>query len=80
MKTIDLAKGPLTVEELLATARDESIIVQSTDGSSFVVSAADDLTTEIELLRRNHRFLGLLDSLKEDQRTVSLEEVEEQLR
>jgi len=66
MKTIDLATHPLSVDELLDSARRESI----------VVSAADDLSTEVELLRRNHRFLTLLDTFKQDSRTVSLEEVE----
>ena len=80
MKTIDLSTNSLTADELLQSARDESVIVRSADGTTFVLSAADDLTTEVELLRRNHKFLALLDSYKQDQRTIPLKDVEERLR
>jgi hypothetical protein len=80
MKTIDLTARPLTLNELLDSARDESVVVRSADGMTYVLSAADDLTSEIELLRRNHQFLALLDSLKEDRTRVPLEEAERRLR
>ena len=80
MRTVDLAATPLTVDELLESARDEAVVVKSADGTTFVLSAADDLTSEIELLRRNHQFLALLDSLKTDETRVSLEEAERRLQ
>ena len=80
MKTIDLAKKILSVDELLNSARKESVILKSADGTCFVLSAADDLTTEVELLRRNHAFLTLLDAHKQDQKTIPLEEVEKRLQ
>lgn len=80
MKTIDLTENPLSATELLDCARGESVLVKSTDGTSFVVSAADELTTEVELLRRNHKFLTLLDEYEQDQTAVSLEEVERRLQ
>lgn len=80
MKTIDLSVEHLSAEELLAKAQGESVVVKAADGSSFVLSAADDLSTEVELLRRNHQFLTLLDEFKRDQTKVSLEEVERQLK
>ena len=80
MKTIDLAKTSLTIDQLLDAARDESVMVKAADGATFVLSSGDDLTTEIELLRRNHRFLALLDACKQDQRTLSLDEAERRLQ
>jgi hypothetical protein len=80
MKTIDLSKTQISVNELLNSARDESVIVKSSDGTSFVLTIANEFATEVELLRRNHTFLTLLDSLKLDQESISLEEVEERLR
>lgn len=80
MKTIDLATHPLSVNELLNSARDDCVVVKSADGETFVISAADDLSTEVELLRRNERFMALLDSWKQDRRTISLDEVEKRLR
>jgi hypothetical protein len=80
VKTVDLAAHPLTLDELLESARDEAVVVKAADGVTFVVSAADDLTSEIELLRRNHQFLTLLDSWKEDQTRIPLEDAERRLR
>jgi hypothetical protein len=80
VRTIDLTTNPLTVDQLLQSARDECVMVKSADGTTFVLSAADDLSTEVELLRRNHKFLALLDSYKQDQRTIPLEEMEDRLR
>jgi len=80
MKTIDLATQPLSVDQLLDSARRESIVLKAKDGETFVVSAADELSTEVELLRRNHRFLTLLDAFKQDTHTVSLDEVERRIR
>jgi hypothetical protein len=80
MKTIDLTGSPLTLNELLDSARDEAVVVKSADGMTFILSAADDLTSEVELLRRNHQFIDLLDSLKKDQSRIPLEEAERHLR
>jgi len=40
----------------------------------------DEFATEVELLRRNHTFLSMLDEFKKDNQTIPLEEVEKQLR
>ncbi len=79
MKTIDLSIEHLSADELLERAHGESVVVKSTDGTSFVLSAADDLTAEVELLRHHHQFLTLLDEFKQDRSKVSLEEVEKRL-
>ena len=80
MKTIDLSETHMSVNELLDSARNGSIIVRASDGTPFVLSLADDFVTEVELLRQNHAFLALLDTYKQEQKTLSLEEVEERLR
>jgi hypothetical protein len=80
MKTIDLSVTHMSANELLDSARNESIIVRASDGTPFVLSLADDFVTEVELLRQNHAFLALLDTYKQAQKTLSLEEVEERLR
>lgn len=55
-------------------------MLKASDGTAFVLSMADEFTTEVELLRKNRPFLTLLDSFKRDESTVSLEEVEKRLR
>ena len=61
-------------------AREETVLITTEDGESFVVSAADDFESEVELLRRNHRFLSVLDRLKADTEAISIEEAEKSLR
>ena len=80
MKTIDLAKSNLSLDEALKSARAESLLLKCANGEQFVVSVADDFATEVELLRKNHAFLEFLDVCKQDKTNVSLEEAEERLR
>jgi PHD/YefM family antitoxin component YafN of YafNO toxin-antitoxin module len=61
-------------------ARKEPVLVTTEKGESFLVSSADNFETEVELLRRNHTFLALLDGLKQEEETISLAEAEEKLR
>lgn len=79
MKTIDLTVEQLSVQDLLETARNETVVIKSTTGVSYFLSTADEFTTEVELLRRNHKFLTLLDRYKQDKRTLSIEEAEKRL-
>ena len=61
-------------------ARKEPILVTTEDGESFLVSSADDFEREVQLLRRNHAFLALLDELKQEREAIPLAEAEEKLR
>jgi hypothetical protein len=80
MKTLDLSTQPISVAELLDMAEKDSLLVKRGKGDSFVISHADEFATEVELLRRNHAFLAMLDKLKQDQDTVPLKQVRKQLR
>ena len=80
MRTIDLARQPMSIAELLDLAREDAVLVKTGKGDSFVVSHADEFATEVELLRRNHAFLTMLDTFKQDQDTIPLDEVEKRLR
>ncbi len=59
-----------TFEEMLANIR------EAAEGWLEV----DEFDTEIELLRRNHILLAMLDEFKEEKETVPLEQVEKDLR
>ena len=80
MRTVELATKAASVEELLSMARQENVLVTTADGQSFLISTADDFDSEVQLLRRNHKFLTMLDKLKKDRETIPLEEVEQALR
>ena len=70
----------MSIAELLDLAREDAVLVKTGKGDSFVVSHADEFATEVELLRRNHAFLTMLDTFKQDQDTIPLDEVEKRLR
>ncbi len=80
MKTVELSAKAPSVLELLSMARQDNVLVTTEDGDSFLISSADDFDTEVELLRKNHKFLAMLDKLKRDRDTIPLEEAEETLR
>lgn len=80
MKTVNLPSEPISAAELLDMARSDSVLVKTGTGDSFVVSHADELATEVELLRRNHTFLTMLDKFKEDTESIPLHEAERRLR
>ena len=61
-------------------ARRDSLLVKTDKGDSFLVSHADEFATEVELLRRNHAFLTMLDEFKEAKDVIPLDQVEKELR
>lgn len=77
---IDLTQETISLTELLNKARQNNVLLRDTSGAQFILSPADDLTLEVDLLRRNHEFLSFLDESKKEQRTFSLDEVEALLR
>lgn len=80
MKSVDLTCNQPSISDLLGMARDDVVLVTTDEGDSFLISAADEMDTEVELLRRNHRFLAMLDELKRDAVSIPLAEAEEKLR
>jgi len=75
MKTIALDTTKETAAWLVHNVQDEPVLVTLPDGNRYVISHADDLQTEVELLRSNQRFLSFLDEAREDQARYSIEEV-----
>ncbi len=75
MRTLDLAESSPTLEELLAWAQDETVIVRTRAGAEFVVAGVGDFEfdREVESLRNNEEFMAFLDARAEEP-TVSLEE------
>lgn len=80
MKTLKLTSHMISVEDLLRMAREDTVLVTTEDGDSFIISSADDFNTEVQLLRQNHNFLTMLDNFKKEEEIIPLNEVEEKLR
>jgi hypothetical protein len=79
MKTIEVSKGILSVNELLKLAREENIILRLPDGQEFLLAEIDDFEREIELTRENEELMKFLDERSHNPRTFTLNEVREQL-
>jgi hypothetical protein len=79
MKTIDLAQHKLDVEQLLALARQEPVLLRTAEGEEFCVAEADDFDREVETLRNSRAFQQFLDERSKDKRTIPLEELEKTL-
>ncbi|MGH9845097.1 MAG: hypothetical protein ACREEM_40795 [Blastocatellia bacterium] len=77
---IDLTQKPITLTELLNAARQGNVILRDSSGDQFIITHADDLAMEVDLLRQNHAFLAFLDASKNAEKTYSLDEVETMLR
>jgi hypothetical protein len=67
------------VNALLAQARDEDVLVQTADGSEFVLTAVDEFDQEIARTRQNAKLMALLDERAKQTQTVPLDEVKRQL-
>ncbi|MGR3176213.1 MAG: hypothetical protein ACUZ8N_16705 [Candidatus Scalindua sp.] len=80
MKPVDISSNILSIKELLDMAKEESLLVKTKDGESFVISSADEFDSEVELLRQNHKFLSMLDRFKSSDKTIPIDEVEKSLR
>ena len=61
-------------------AKKESLLIKTKDGESFVISSTDEFDSEVELLRKNHKFLSMLDNFKSGDETIPIDEVEKNLR
>ena len=80
MKTIDISSDAPSIKKLLDMAKKESLLIKTIDGESFVISSTDGFDSEVELLRKNHKFLSMLDNFKISDETIPIDEVEKNLR
>ena len=74
MKTVRLDETPLSVEELISLARDESLLLVSEDGTTFVLEEADDFDREVAELGSSEKFMAFLEARRKEGGRVTLEE------
>jgi len=79
VKTVAIPSQAAEVNALLAQARDEDVLVQTADGSEFVLTAVDEFDQEIARTRQNAKLMALLDERAKQTQTVPLDEVKRQL-
>jgi len=60
MIKIDLHTKKHSLEELLALASSDSLIIHGKDGKSFILEETDDFEREVEKLGNSKRFMAFL--------------------
>jgi len=74
MKTLDLARKRVTLEELLKLASAGSVRILSPDGHPFVLEDAEDFEREVQILGKSKKFGRFLKERSKEPATTSLEE------
>lgn len=75
MKTIEISTPPLSLQDVLAVARTEAVLIRTSAGEEFVLGAVDDLRVEADLLGNNPEFMRFLEERFAEKATVSLEQL-----
>jgi hypothetical protein len=79
MKTIKLDKKTPSVDEILAIARRESVLLVSRDGTRFLVEEADDFDREVAELGSGEKFMNFLAERSREKGVISIEQFTNEL-
>jgi hypothetical protein len=79
VKTVAVPPQAAEIIALLEQARDDELLVQTADGSEFLLTAIDEFDREVARTRQNARLMALLDERAKQARTIPLDEVKRQL-
>ncbi len=74
MKTLDLKRKHVTLEEVLKLASAGSVRILTADGHAFVLEDADDFDKEVKLLANSKKFQRFLKKRSKETATKSLED------
>ncbi|HEX9654795.1 MAG TPA: hypothetical protein VGA99_13895 [bacterium] len=77
MKTIELSKKPIALEQLLEWASQENVLIRR-NGEEFILALVDDFEAEVESLRHNDEFIAFLDARAKEPK-ISIEEARRRL-
>ena len=79
MKTIKISHSNLTIIELLKLAEKDTLILQKSDGTEFVLSLVDDFASEVQALGQNKEFMEFLAKRSQSTQRLSLAETKKYL-
>ena len=74
MKTLNLVRKRVSLEELLKLAAAGAVRIVTADGHSFVLEDADEFEKEVKRLGKSKKFQRFLKERSEEPATTSLEE------
>ena len=76
MKTIELSPSAPSLQEVLAIARKEALLLRTESGEELFLGTADELRSEATLLSQNPELMRFLDERFAEKATIPLEELE----
>jgi hypothetical protein len=79
MKVIELGHHNPTLDEVIGFAKKELVVLRHPDGSVFALSQVDNFDVEVELLKKNPEFKAFLMQLSQQEATISLESLRQEL-
>ena len=75
MKTINLQKDSPSLRQLLTMASNESVLLVSDDGKTFILEEADQFDREVEKLGNSKRFMKFLEERSKEKGVISIEQL-----
>jgi hypothetical protein len=79
MKTIDLRRQQISIDELLESAGADVVRITSKGGDEFLLEAADAFEREAKELGHSAKFMAFLEARSAEPSRVSLAEIESRL-
>jgi hypothetical protein len=80
VKTLDLARRQVTLEQLLKLASAGSVRILTADGHSFILENADDFDQEVKLLGGSKKFRRFLRERSKESGNTSLNDYRRSLK
>jgi hypothetical protein len=74
VKTLDLTRKHITLEEVLKLASAGSVRIITADGHAFILEDADDFDKEVQLLGKSKKLRRFLKERSKEAATTSLED------
>lgn len=75
MKTIDLKQQKPSIDEILAMAKSEPVLIQGIDGGRYVLEEADEFEREVALLGKSQKFMRFLEERSKETGRKSIAQV-----
>jgi hypothetical protein len=75
MKTIDLTREKPTLGELLALAKQDTLLIHSVSGEDYLLEPADEFHNEVAALGQSEAFMSFLKERSKEHGDVALDGV-----
>lgn len=79
MITIDLRKKKHSIDELLALAKSEPLMIYDKDGKNYILEETDEFEKEVRELGSSERFMKFLDERSKEKETIPISSITKKL-